>query len=473
MKESRENPIRRFIMRGLLIMAVLLSMSAFGGEGESPASWRTFSLQAEAGLAAPLLSKNNPPDVPVQDLPPAGVKNAEAKPLQPRSPGDSAYTEAADPQASALQKVSDAAVTTNQEAKPGKKTRVVYLTFDDGPSAVTPQVLKILQEQGVKATFFVLGEQAASRPEMINAIWEQGHAIGNHTYNHNYHDLYSGFTEFWRQIKQTEETVRGITGVRPQLVRAPGGTFGHFDNTYFYLLKQAGYEVMDWTVDSGDSSRRGVPAAEIVQNSVAELDSPSVVLLLHDGSGHEQSAKALPAIIERYKAAGYEFGLLDAQSAPVQFRVSAQAAALQRVKPSTAWISANIVPNAELFAPGKPLALEVGRLETVLKPGEYNFRDGQYSVPLRAAVERLGGQVGWDTATRSGKVSWNGRTVTLNSKKQQIEIVQPDGAVELKTANIQLIGSSLWVSLRDLLEATGHPPLEASVNAEERRVKAL
>lgn len=94
-------------------------------------------------------------------------------------------------------------------------------------------------------------------------------------------------------------------------------------------------------------------------------------------------------------------------------------------------------------------------------------------MPLRTAVERLGGQVGWDTATRSGQVSWNGRTVTVNSKKQQIEVVQPDGAVELKTAEIQLIGSSLWVSLRDLLEATGHPPLAASVNVEERRVKAL
>ncbi|MFD2874911.1 polysaccharide deacetylase family protein [Paenibacillus rhizoplanae] len=77
-----------------------------------------------------------------------------------------------------------------------RKEKVVYLTFDDGPSAVTPKVLTILQEQGIKATFFVLGDQAASRPELINAIWEQGHAIGNHTYNHNYHDLYSGFTEF-------------------------------------------------------------------------------------------------------------------------------------------------------------------------------------------------------------------------------------------------------------------------------------
>lgn len=83
MKESRENRIRRYMIRGLLVMAVLLSMSALGDKGQSPASWRTFSLQAEAGSAASLLSKNNPLEVPVQDLPPAAVKNAEAEPLLP------------------------------------------------------------------------------------------------------------------------------------------------------------------------------------------------------------------------------------------------------------------------------------------------------------------------------------------------------------------------------------------------------
>lgn len=291
----------------------------------------------------------------------------------------------------------------------------------------------------------MLGDQAAGRPELIHAIWEQGHAIGNHTYNHNYHDLYSGFTEFWRQIKQTEETVREITGVRPQLVRAPGGTFGHFDSTYFNLLKQAGYRVMDWTVDSGDSRRRGVPAAEIVQASVADLNSASVVLLLHDGSGHEQSAKALPAIIERYRAAGYEFGVLDTQSDPVQFRVSSKAASLQRGKPSQDWISANIAPNAELFATGKALALEIGRMEIKLKPGEYRLQDGQYYVPLRATVERLGGRVGWDADTRSAAVSWNGRSMTLDSQKQEVGIHWPDGTAEYRAAQVQLQGSSLWV----------------------------
>ncbi|QUL55587.1 polysaccharide deacetylase family protein [Paenibacillus tritici] len=474
MKECRENPFRRLIIRGLLVIAVLLCLgvSAYGEKGDSPASHSTFSRQAEAGRALSLLYKNNPPAGPVQDLPSEPVKITGTEARRSRISGSSTYAKGADHPASSAQPISAAAGGIAPEAGHRKDKRVVYLTFDDGPSAVTPKVLNILREQGVKATFFVLGDQAAGRPELINAIWEQGHAIGNHTYNHNYHDLYSGFTEFWRQIKQTEETVREITGVRPQLVRAPGGTFGHFDNTYFTLLKQAGYEVIDWTVDSGDSRRRGVPAAEILQASVADLTSSSVVLLLHDGSGHGQSAEALPAIIERYKAAGYTFGILGAQSDPVQFRVSSKAAALKRGKPSQDWISANIVPNAQLFAPGTDLALEIGRMETKLKPGEYRVQDGQYYVPLRATVERLGGRVGWNAATRSGTVIWNGRSVTLSSETQEIGILRLDGTAEYQAAQVQLLGESLWVPLRTLLEAAGHPGAESVVSAEERRVKA-
>lgn len=469
MKNNRENPIRRIMICGLLVIAVVLSLgvSAYGGQGNSSGSRSKYSLQAEAGSTLPLLSKNNAPAVPVQDLRPAAARMTTAELRQLHISGGSAPKAGAERPAQVSAAAGKAAPAAGH-----RKEKVVYLTFDDGPSAVTPKVLSILQEQGVKATFFVLGDQAAGRPELIKAIWEQGHAIGNHTYNHNYHDLYSGFKEFWRQIKQTEETVREITGVRPQLVRAPGGTFGHFDSTYFNLLKQAGYGVMDWTVDSGDSRRRGVPAAEIVEASVADLTSSSVVLLLHDGSGHEQSAKALPAIIERYRAAGYGFGVLDAQSDPVQFRVSSKAASLHRGKPSQDWISVNIAPNAELFAPGKALALEIGGMETKLKPGEYRLQDGQYYVPLRATVERLGGRVGWDVATRSAAVSWNGRSMTLDSQRQEVGIHWPDGTAEYKAAQVQLQGSSLWVPLRMLLEAAGHPGAEAFVNAEERRVTA-
>src|SRR5690606_22973305 len=119
-------------------------------------------------------------------------------------------------------------------------------TFDDGPSKHTDEVLKILEEAGVPATFFILGKQAERYPEVVNRIYEAGHAIGNHTYDHNYETLYSSFGAFWAQIKETEEILRQITGERTTLVRAPGGTYGHFDSNYFKWLELGGYRVFDW-----------------------------------------------------------------------------------------------------------------------------------------------------------------------------------------------------------------------------------
>lgn len=114
--------------------------------------------------------------------------------------------------------------TTKKAAPVSPKT--VYLTFDDGPSDLTGQVLDILKKNKIGATFFVLGEQVKKYPQLISRIYEEGHAIGNHTYDHNYTELYQSFPAFWDQIKETEEEIHLITGERPQLVRAPGGRPG-------------------------------------------------------------------------------------------------------------------------------------------------------------------------------------------------------------------------------------------------------
>ncbi|CAM4408346.1 polysaccharide deacetylase [Paenibacillus typhae] len=463
MNGSKRTLIRRIAIRGLIAMAVVIFVLTGWGIQSFPER-KPVSMQA--GVAVPVLSKNNLPAAVKQDLSAPAVVRLNRADLET----DGKVQASGAGTVPSVQQETAAAAVQKVNKKAGQKT--VYLTFDDGPSNVTPAVLEILRKQDVKATFFVLGQQAKSHPELINAIWEQGHVIGNHTYNHNYHELYSGFTEFWRQIKQTEEVVREITGIRPQLVRAPGGTYGHFDATYFELLKEAGYTVMDWTVDSGDSKRKGVPAAEILQESVS-LKGSRIILLLHDGAGHGESAKALPDIIARYKAAGYSFGVLDAAQEPVQFRVSATAAAAGRTRPSAAWIASNIVPNEGLFGPGKPLMLEVGKLEVKLDPGEFRISNGQYIVPLRAVIERLGGRVGWDTVSRSGSVYWNGREVNADAANKRLTLTSGDGTLITRNSDIELIGSSLWLPLRDLLEEAGHPLLEVRVTEEERRVKAL
>lgn len=456
MNSNKSTHGRRYWIRGLLVQTVLFIVMLGWSIGDNFDLWDLRTVQPASAESVSV--KNNLQVSVVQQF------NSTAAIIPSSLPEANSNTQVE------VSKVS----YTNQAVNVTKKaTKTVYITFDDGPSDNTFKVLEILRQEKVKATFFVLGNQAKTRPELINAIWEQGHAIGNHTYNHNYQDLYSGFTAFWSQIKKTEEIVRGITGVRPQVIRAPGGTFNHFDHTYFNLLKQAGYIVTDWTVDSGDSRRKGVPASEILKESTADLKSSRVILLLHDGGGHEESVKALPSIIARYKAAGYSFGLLDESVEPVQFRVSAKADSLGRVKPSEAWIASNINPNRELFAPGKSLVLEVGKLETKLAPGEYSLQNGQYMVPLRAVIERLGGQVSWNAGSRTGNITWNGKNIIADVTNKELFLDLPDHIQRKNSAEVKMIGGSIWVSLRELLEIADHPPLNINVSEAERRVKAL
>lgn len=197
----------------------------------------------------------------------------------------------------------------------------VYLTFDDGPTKLTLKVLDILQAYQVKATFFVLGELAEKQEELIRRIHREGHALGNHTYNHKYDELYGNFSSFWQQVVRTDEILTEITGEKTSLLRAPGGTATNFDAFYFHFLQIAGYQVHDWTVDSGDSKRRGVPASEIVNNVKKAKLTHEMTVLLHDGAGHAETVKALPEIIEYFQEKGYRFAKLDERVKPVMFQM--------------------------------------------------------------------------------------------------------------------------------------------------------
>ncbi|WP_238996475.1 polysaccharide deacetylase [Paenibacillus pinistramenti] len=339
----------------------------------------------------------------------------------------------------------------------GSNAKTVYLTFDDGPSKLTAGVLNILNRYKVKATFFVLGQQAQHSPELIRQIEDGGHAVGNHSFDHNYDKLYHNFSDFWGQIKQTEEILRNITGSRPQLVRAPGGTYGHFDQTYFSLMDQAGYKVFDWNVDSGDSARKGVPASDILKQATESGGLQQVVLLMHDGGGHENTVKALPKIIEYYQAKGYSFATLTPDVKPVQFRVGGSIPQ-NRQEPSQAWIDSHITPNAALFDSRiLPLALTAGGVQTVLNGGEYEMSGGRFMVPLRTTMERLGGKVSWNPDSGQAEVKWGKGRLML----------RPDQGLDVHSS-----GNTLWVSLRSLLEGLGHPVVKVAKAVDGWQVKA-
>ncbi|MBP1906144.1 peptidoglycan/xylan/chitin deacetylase (PgdA/CDA1 family) [Paenibacillus turicensis] len=361
-----------------------------------------------------------------------------------------------------------------QAASHTKSTpKIVYLTFDDGPSKLTPDVLTILAQHKIQATFFVLGSQAKTSPEVIRQIADGGHVIGNHTYNHNYSELYKHFGQFWKQIKQTEEIVREITDKRPALLRAPGGTYGHFNKQTFSLLAQAGYKVFDWDVDSGDSKRRGVPATEIIKNITSSKLKNEIVVLMHDGAGHQETVKALPAIIKYYKQQGYSFGTLNAGMKPVQFTVSSTQKYSDSTSPTQEWITRNIIPNAALFTTSNPLHVEAGGIQTKLAAGEYEFEGGRYQVPIRAMMERLGGEVMWDSGTKTVTVMWGDSKLTLYPEQGSLVAESHNKGRVTYSTTVDNKNDTHWVSLRVLLAASGHDIKSVKVNPQETIVKAF
>lgn len=363
-------------------------------------------------------------------------------------------------------------VETPQETKKEAQGKTVYLTFDDGPSPHTDQVLEILKKEEVTATFFVLGEKVKRSPEVIRRIVDGGHALGNHTYDHDYDTLYDSFGHFWKQIKATEEVLREITGERTPLVRAPGGTYGHFDKTYFNLLEQGGYKVFDWNVDSGDSKRKGVPANEIVNNVKKEKPREQVIVLMHDGGGHAETVKALPEIIHYYKKLGYEFQALSAEQKPVQFTLDPGIAKKNRPAPSPEWVASNVVPNAALFEPELPLTVEAGGVQMRLAAGEYETQDGQYLAPVRTVMERLGAEVYWSEATQSAFIFWGDVSVIADTRRGVLTAEHQDGAMAEWEVTFDRKAQALWIPLRPLLEAVNHPIVETVSTATERRVSA-
>ncbi|MBD2871218.1 polysaccharide deacetylase family protein [Paenibacillus arenilitoris] len=296
--------------------------------------------------------------------------------------------------------VEPAAQETGEQAdKQAASGKIVYLTFDDGPSRNTEQVLAILREAGVKATFFVLGEHVKQHPSLAKRIAKEGHSIGNHTFNHRYDSLYGSFAEFASQVTKTDELIYKTTGVRSTLFRAPGGTYGNFDKGYFEAMEAAGYRVHDWNVDSGDSKRLGVPSDEILAAIRGSKLADKLVVLLHDSAGHEESVKALPEIIAYYKEKGYSFAPITEETEPIRFALASKAKwsrakVTQAEAKKLAQFSEALGREArqEQEAMKEPvLIVHRGEEKLELTPEEYGMRKGSIELSLTKLMDFIGG----------------------------------------------------------------------------------
>lgn len=199
----------------------------------------------------------------------------------------------------------------------GKK--VAYLTFDDGPSeTVTPMVLDVLKEEDVKATFFIVGQaldKNDANKEVLKREVAEGHAIGNHTYTHNYKYLFPNRTvnvdNFVADIEKTNESLRKVLGndFSTRAIRVPGGQMSwNGIKPLDDILGSKDYHEIDWNALSKDSEGKPKKAPELASDLIQTVKGrEKAVILMHDTYGKEETAKALPEIIKYLKEQGYEF----------------------------------------------------------------------------------------------------------------------------------------------------------------------
>jgi len=192
--------------------------------------------------------------------------------------------------------------------------RVVYITFDDGPSPNTIRILDTLKEYGVKATFFTIGSMAKEYPDIIRRVYDEDHVIGNHSQSHKYAAIYKNKSAFADSVHQWEDTMLDIIGrpITHKLFRFPGGSFSKEAKPFRDKALDMGYTCFDWTVDSRDAMWK-LAKPEVLMDNIREgsKDRDEVILLLHDSPAKTTSADILPDVIEYYRDNGYVFGTLD------------------------------------------------------------------------------------------------------------------------------------------------------------------
>ena len=204
------------------------------------------------------------------------------------------------PDMQAEQNTDAVAETTDRE----EKLRKVYLTFDDGPSSETGQILDILATYDVKATFFVVGKTDEDSQALYRRIVEEGHTLGMHSYSHVYDDIYRSVEGFAGDLGKLQGYLYDVTGVTSKIYRFPGGSSNRVSKSdmqvFIKWLDEQGIEYYDWNISSGDANPVRLTAQQVLENCTKDLEKyKNAIILLHDAPSKKTTVEALPALIEQ------------------------------------------------------------------------------------------------------------------------------------------------------------------------------
>nr|WP_300308453.1 polysaccharide deacetylase family protein [uncultured Anaerostipes sp.] len=197
----------------------------------------------------------------------------------------------------------------------------VYLTFDDGPSDNTEEILDILKENNVKATFFVIGKETEQAKKSYQRIVLEGHTLAMHSYSHNYDQIYASVDAFSKDLKKLQNYLYEITEIRPVIYRFPGGSSNSCVkdiSPYISFVNSQGWLYFDWNAQSGDALDFDTSAEQLNENILKDVHSQDVsVVLMHDLHEADHTVEGLDALIKTLKKEGYQILPITANTRPV------------------------------------------------------------------------------------------------------------------------------------------------------------
>lgn len=209
-----------------------------------------------------------------------------------------------------------------------KSNVTVYLTFDDGPSKNTPQILALLEKYGIGATFFVINGQYN---DYMKDIANSKSVLALHSYSHKYPEIYSSEKAFLDDLEKIHDLVKSETGVDTKIIRFPGGSSNTISRKYCRgimtnLVKdveEEGFVYFDWNCDSGDAEGRELSAEKQIKKATQySKNAENIVILMHDINTYGVSLEALSGIIDFYQSEGFDFGVITENSPLVHHKVN-------------------------------------------------------------------------------------------------------------------------------------------------------
>lgn len=207
--------------------------------------------------------------------------------------------------------------------KPASNGRKVYLTFDDGPSSkVTNEILDILEKNEVKATFFLIGNKIEGNEDVVKRIYDGGNSIGLHTYSHNFNAIYCDEDLFIKEMMDCRNEINRVIGISPNIIRFPGGSCSRFSEKGIKILHDNHFKVYDWNLDTTDGFNPNLSPNGLYRKATKGSDKIyAITLLMHCTDLNENTVKALPKIIEYYKAQGFEFATITEDTPELYSRI--------------------------------------------------------------------------------------------------------------------------------------------------------